>query len=404
MGRTIIYVGNFPYPSKSGVGNRVFQNVCILKDLGYKVCVIATDEQASDSQPLKDTKKEINGCDVYFLPTAKNIKQRIFYKKDLKRTLELIRELNVGQEVLALFYTGTKFALYANGLVNFCKKQKIKVVADSMDWLAIHTQNVLFNSIKRLDIAIEMKVVNKKADAMIAISTYLKEYYHKYIRNILIIPPLFALKEISEDKKGAGELIRLMYAGTPFAPNVICKKPEALKDRLDKAVEYLYKLKKQGVENFVFDIYGLTRDEYITAFPSHISYLETLQKNLAFHGKVGYEIVEKAFGDADFTFLIRDQNRETCAGFPSKVGESIASGIPVIISDVGDHSLYVHSNQNGFLIHSEDEQKALKELMEILSLDRETIEGIKQNCRRDRQFIHDTYIEQMRNFLEDIKG
>ena len=84
MRNTIIYIGNFPYPSKSGVGNRVRQNVLLLKSLGYKVCVIATDEQVGEEMPLADTKKEIDGCDVYFLPTAKSIKQRIFYKKDLK--------------------------------------------------------------------------------------------------------------------------------------------------------------------------------------------------------------------------------------------------------------------------------------------------------------------------------
>ena len=402
MRNTIIYIGNFPYPSKSGVGNRVRQNILLLKSLGYKVCVIAPDEQVGEEMPLADTKKEIDGCDVYFLPTAKSIKQRIFYKKDLQRTQELIKNLNANQEVFAVFFTGTKFALFANGVVNFCKKQGIKTVADSMDWLAIHSHSFLFNVIKRFDIAFEMRVVNRKADGVLAISTYLRDYYKKYVKNTIVIPPLFEKNIKNSMERDESKVIRLVYAGTPFGPNVVCKKPEALKDRLDKTIEYLYKIKTHGIENFVFDIYGVTEEGYCTAFPWHKGYVDFLGKNVCFHGRVQYSVIEEALGKADFTLLLRDQNRETRAGFPSKVGESITSGTPVIISDVGDHSLYIQSNTNGFLIHSDDENRAIEELKGIFSLDWTTILQIKKNCRQDEQFVYATYAQQMKTFLEDL--
>jgi glycosyltransferase involved in cell wall biosynthesis len=117
---------------------------------------------------------------------------------------------------------------------------------------------------------------------------------------------------------------------------------------------------------------------------------------------VQYSVIEDALGKADFTLLLRDQNRETRAGFPSKVGESITSGTPVIISDVGDHSLYIRSNINGFLIHSDNESLAMDELKEILNLDRATIEQIKTNCNQDEQFVYETYTKQMKTFLEDL--
>ena len=178
--------------------------------------------------------------------------------------------------------------------------------------------------------------------------------------------------------------------------------PEALKDRLDKTIEYLSKVKKQGVDNFVFDIYGVTEEGYRTAFPWHTEHVDFLGENVRFHGRVQYDIIEDALSKADFTLLLRDQNRETRAGFPSKVGESMTSGTPVIISDVGDHSLYIQSGKNGFLIHSDDENIAIDELKGIFALDRATIEQIKENCRQDKQFVYETYAGQMKTFLEDL--
>ena len=401
MRNTIIYIGNFPYPSKSGVGNRARQNVLMLKSLGYRVCVIATDGAVRGDCPLQETKKEIDGCDVYFLPTAKNVKQRIFYKQDLKRVKVFIENLDVNKEIAAVFFTGTKFSLFTSGLVKFCKKRDIKTIADSMDWLAIHTHSLLFNIIKRFDIFWEMRVANKRADGVLAISTYLQDYYAKCGKPTILIPPLFE-RNVGEDTATMpNEKIRLIYAGTPFGPNVVCKKPKALKDRLDRAIEILYQIKTAGVDNFIFDVYGVTEEGYKTAFPRHVKYVDELKDKLVFHGRTEYSLVEEALRKADFTVLIRDENRETKAGFPSKVGESICSGVPVVISNVGDHARYIKNDHNGFLL-ARDNETAVNELMGVFKLKREDIEKMKENCRQDTQFIYQTYCDEMKKFLQDV--
>lgn len=402
MKNKIIYIGNFPYPVKSGVGNRVGQNVSLLQSLGYQVCVIATDNSVKEGSELQETKKEINGCDVYYLPSAKTLKQRVFYKRDLKQTRALLEEINRDKSIFAVFFTGTKFSMFAEGLLKFCKKNGIKTIADSMDWLTIHSRSFLFNFIKRFDIFWEMRVVNKKADGILAISTYLQEYYGKRGKPTIVIPPLFSKNIANEVDKPSEKMVRLIYAGTPFGPNVVCKKPEALKDRLDKAIEILYQIKKQGINNFLFDIYGVTESGYQTAFPQHAEYIKALQGNICFHGKAEYTVIEQALHHSDFTLLIRDDNRETRAGFPSKVGESISSGVPVIISDVGDHSKYIKNGCNGFLL-SKDLEIAKSELTKIFKMERTEIDCLKMNCISDEQFIFQTYLDGMKKFLQDLK-
>lgn len=68
---TIVYIGNFPYPSKSGVGNRVRQNVRLLQSLEYQVSVIATSEEYEKNASLAQTVKQIDGVNVYSLSVAK---------------------------------------------------------------------------------------------------------------------------------------------------------------------------------------------------------------------------------------------------------------------------------------------------------------------------------------------
>ena len=398
---TIVYIGNFPYPSKSGVGNRVRQNVRLLQALGYQVSVIATSEEYKKNASLAQTVKQIDGANVYSLSVAKNIKERVFYWNDLKRTKALLKKINAESGILAVFFTGTKFSLFANGLVNFCKRNRIKVVADSMDWLSIHSKNLLFNLVKRFDIAFEMRIVNKKADGVVAISSYLSSYYQKKDLPTVIIPPLFedVLKNDVDDPKE--KRISLLYAGTPFSPGCVCDRPEALKDRLDYMIDLLYHVKKNGCMNFVFKVYGITSDACKTAFPWLIEKIEFLSDNLLFYGKVAYDIVQKALKNADFTFLVRDDTRETRAGFPSKVAESISFGVPVIITNVADHAKYIQDGVNGFLL-SKDFDEGVSKLDSILKIDGKDLNILKMNCRMDRQFVYTTYVNEMKKFLQDV--
>ena len=398
---TIVYIGNFPFPSASGVGNRVQQNVRLLRSIGYDVVVIATDPKVALGKSLSDTKKWVDDCEVYALPLPDDIKQRLAYRRDLKQVKALLEVLRAQRTVRALFFTGTKFSLFASGLVRYCKKVGIKTVADSMDWLAIHSQSLLFNVIKRFDIFWEMHAVNTKADGVLAISSYLSEYYKKRGLPTVVIPPLFeqASEEATADPRDGS--VSLIYAGTPFSPNVVFKKPQALKDRLDRMIDLLYHVKVGGCKNFVFDIYGISAEDCKRAFPWLVQKIELLSDNLCFHGRVDYSTVEAALKRADFTFLIRDLNRETQAGFPSKVAESICYGVPVIISDVADHGTYIHNGTNGFLL-PEELDASVSLLRQILTKDGATLAQLKANCREDKQFVYTTYMDAMQIFLKDV--
>lgn len=397
--KTIVYLGNFPYPSGSGVGNRVCQNARMLSELGYSVCIVASHEAAPAEGPLEATLKEADGFRVCFLRSAKNMAQRFRYRNDLRRVNRLVDTLDTAEGVAAIVFTGTKLALFADGVVRHCKKEGIPAIADSMDWLKVQSGNPLFNLVKQLDITYEMRFVNAKADGVIAVSSYLMDFYSGKGIPAVRIPPLFA-------QNGGGHVpeppstARLLYAGTPFRPNALCKRPDAMKDRIDKTVALLHQAKRRGAD-FIFHIYGIDKEEFFTAFPGRRDAVAQLGGSVVFHGRVAYEQVRAALKETDFTILLRDDNRESRAGFPSKIAESINAGIPVITSNVGDHSLYVRNGKNGFLLEP-DEELAVRQMLDILNTDGERRREMKNNCLKEKAFSYQTYLHETAAFLNRV--
>ena len=61
---------------------------------------------------------------------------------------------------------------------------------DVVDWLAIYDGNIIFRIVKYLDVNYLKKHIANDADGIISISSYLKSYYSKKVKNVIVIPPL----------------------------------------------------------------------------------------------------------------------------------------------------------------------------------------------------------------------
>ena len=58
---------------------------------------------------------------------------------------------------------------------------------------------------------------------------------------------------------------------------------------------------------------------------------------------------------AAMTIIYKSDNLQTRNCFPTKLGEMLMSGIPVITTTVGDANLYLENGKNAFIIEPEDE-------------------------------------------------
>lgn len=399
--KTIVYIGNFQFPFGDAVAKRVYGIGCCLKKIGFDCYFIGTSKDVSLQDGISDD-IEFEDFTYSSIHKPNNIFEHINYKSSLMATYKKLEKLSKTRDIQAVIYTGTICTAFTSGVISYCKKNKIKVIADSMDWLEIKTGNFLFDFLKQIDIDYEIKVLNRKADGILAISSFLANYYEGFNKKTTVIPPLSPYQRPSYEKV-ENKVVKIVYAGIPCRLGKELKSAQYFKDRFDLAVDLLFNAHKKG-NDFLFHVYGFTKADYDIVFPKQREMVDELIKagKMKFFGLLGESEVKKAIIDAHFTILLREANRTSMAGFPTKVSESITLGTPVITTDTSIIKRFLTDGNDSFFIDINCMDDALEKIIGILQLSSQSIEKMKEKTIQNKFFEPSTYVCQISDFLNDI--
>lgn len=401
MKKLVVYIGRFVFPFEDAVAKRAYGLGLLFKDAGYDAAFIG---ESADVPPHSMSEDEIvNGFMFCNIHKAASATEHYDYFFDLNLIRKKLVEWDNTFGILAVVFCGMKCALLADGVVNICKKLKIPTVADSMDWLETNTGNLLFDLIKQADITYEIKTVNRKVSGLICISEFLAEYYKQKGKKTLVIPPISPYAGMSLCMPERDHIPTLVYAGIPCRLGKPLLNPSDAKDRLDVALELLYRIHKRSI-NFFFSVYGLTAEQYLVAFPHQELLVRELERahKLVFFGRVSSKKVAEEVVKADFTLLLRDRNRVTMAGFPTKLSESICLGTPVITTDTSDVCKYICDGREAIILDICDLRLAEDRLAAALSLPAEERIRRKNFCLDNTAFVPESYSEQVKAFFENL--
>ena len=395
--KTIIYVGNFSFPNGNASGSRVLGNGYIFRELGYEVVYIGLDNNLKQDSILSKTINEYDSFKFYNLPYPNGAKGWLLYKKRFLEVQELLKEIDSDTVIL---YGSPTISFFAKRLKTYCKLNNITFIVDVVDWLTVNHGSVIFRIVKYLDVNYLKRYISNDADGIISISSYLKRYYKKKVKNIVIIPPVTDPKHFNiPSTRNNKKLNKLIYVGNPFPSLTKNLKSNYYKDRLDLVIDNLSYL--EDIE-YVFDIYGITLEEYLFVVQRHKKMLEILKSKIIFHGKVNNLEAKNNISNADFSILFRNSNKMTNSGFPTKVSESISCGTPVITNATSDLERYIINGKNGFLVNLVS-KSLTTQLSDILSLTSSEINNMKLYCSNSNLFSHKNYIDITREFFTKIK-
>lgn len=386
---TILYVGGFELPDKNAAAHRVLSNGKIFRELGYKVVFIDVDKSLKSDSDISTTNKDVQGFECWSISYPKSKKEWLKYLTNIDFMDLMIEKYNDLNIVVAYNYPA--FAL--RNLNKYCSSINIKIIGDCTEWYSIRGENIIFKIIKGLDSFYRMRVVQKNLNAMIVISEYLEEYYKKNI-NVVRIPPLVDINERKWNFKNAyiqenvkkKKLLKLVYSGNPGRN----------KDKINYLISALYTYNKY--ENYCLKIIGISKEQYLQYYPGHFNILDSLGEKIKFLGKLSHNQSLQYLHESDFSVFIRDDNRLTKAGFPTKFVESISCGIPVITTLVGDLEDYLINGENGIII--ENPQKIKNELKKIFEIDIEDVKYMKNYCEKNNRFHYTYFINQMNKILQ----
>lgn len=322
---TIIYIGGFELPDKNAAAHRVYNNSLMLESLGYKVVFVGIDKTiCSDDYTGTHVGPFINYPKKYPLSLLDWAKSSFSFKHT-KCIFELYSDI-----VAVILYNPHSSLL--SKVIKYCRRKRIVVISDITEWYEYHFSFNPIKLIKWLDNNRAMRVLNKKVDGIIAISSFLENYYNNSVKKIIRMPPLVDAQNsiwnqsiVSKPNGG----ITFTYTGVPGKE----------KDRLDLIIKALSDPEICSF-NFSFSFVGITKDEFLRDYPKLSDCLFSLREKVSFMGRLLHKESIFELLSSDYTVIVRDQTRKNNAGFPTKFVEAVTCGTKIVVNNFSDISSY----------------------------------------------------------------
>lgn len=283
-------------------------------------------------------------------------------------------------------------------LFSKCKELSGKCIADITEWHEAGAGSVMLRLVRSIDIWLRMSIVNFRADGIIAISPMLARLYLTRGLPVVEIPTLFDTQTLAQPPIADAAARRFIYVGNPFTDGRVNRERSNVKDRLDVCIKLFQRLAVDGHE-FVFDIYGVERKQYLNVFPDDEDFLCSEQKRICFHGRVDNAMARRFVAESDFSIFVREPSRVILAGFPTKLAESISVGTPVITNN--------HENLRGYAeipgLYLVEREREYDCLLDVMRLAEDEVRRLKQLAFQSRAFDFRSYVADMALFLESMR-
>lgn len=382
----VVYVGPFSFPEGGAAAKRIYYICKSCLDLGMNVTV-------ASGQTVKDdevSERDYNGIKVISLNERTS--------EHLPKTLKHLRYFNMGKKTIAwldsleskpdtvILYSG--YSPYLIKLIQWGKKNQVKILFDAVEWYDPPSMLSTFAPYY-LNIELAMRFLIPKVDGVIAISSFLTDYYKRKKCQVVKVPPTVDIRTFIDQYTYCTNELSLVYAGSP-----------GHKDLLYKVILAVEKVNQKGIP-VSLNVVGLNTtslEHYCAKYNVNKSALEYCIA----HGYLPYEDTNRLVSTSDFSILIRPLKRYAQAGFSTKFVESLSSGTPVIAnltSDIGD---YLKNGINGVVSQGyniESIEDAIEQAAEFKSM-----ESRYKSCRlaakeSSKLFHYSEYNSFIKHFL-----
>lgn len=332
----------------------------LLSRMGYRSFAVGK------SPNKDDINRQINSSYILFpfeITKGKNIFQKIKANFLEKQNIEkaLINIINqYGKIDLIFLYSSMNISTF-KFIDKFCQKNNIKLVIDIVEAQVISQQSLASFFTYYIGNNWIYKFANKKMNCgIITISRFLYDHFNinNSKNNPLIYIPFISdtnsCSFVPNNKifKNTKKII-FLYAGTASGGRdllVEMIKGFNLLDENEK--ERVLFINAGNSVDSILDM-GLTLEEYNKSI-NHTIYL----------GRVSSQLIKELYKSVDYTVLLKpEKSRFSKAGFPAKVSESWAHGVPTISNITSDLHGYLIDGFNGYVVDestAESFSKAIK--------------------------------------------
>ena len=331
--------------------------------------------------------------EIYFVSEGPyyGLKKLLKLPNDYKKKLESLLVKNKYDYVVAR----SMFDRF-DKVFSVVRKYSVPLILESCEWYDVRGFKHGRLDIRYYQFLHCFQKTYNKVDGVIAISRLLEQHYKQFVKNVIRVPGIHEVEKLpyrtKVTEKGSLNLI--------FGGNAIGGKEE-----FSSLLIALYQI-KASERNICLHIYGSSEQEVVNSLEKEAKQIYIkLKEVVIFHDHVPQEEMANVCMESDFGVFFRPDRRSSHAGFPTKLGEYLAAGTPVITNDTGDVSLIISDKKNGYLLKDGSEETIFQALNKCLRLTVSEREEMRKNARLTAiSFLDYTkYISVIRYFLENVK-
>lgn len=371
-----------PYEHPNAV--RLLNTALILRENGYDVSLFGYDSNKENSIEHRGVH-----CIKWQIMRRRGIIGRRMCSKDIIWHLE--DALRKKPDVIMSCIPG--YSEEYSFLRTWAQKNCVPFIQNLCEWYSFSNFQGRFKVYRYMRNEGIMRFTYKKVKNIVGISTFLTDYYEKRGAHTLTVPTLVDLEEYVGFEHQISNRLHIVYAGKPAA-----------KDLLANVIFAIGRLSEQETSKLEFHIYGATAEQLYKLGISQ-ELLQRLSSTVYIHGCVPYKDVARYIADADFTILLRPNQRYAQAGFPTKVGESFACGTPVIANLTGDLKNYLVDGENSLICRDDSVESCLVTLRRAIAIRKETLQCMREKSYSTARtsFDYHAYTGKMKEFLAHLQ-
>ena len=316
--------------------------------------------------------------------------RRFLELKGLLNALKIIRRLNRQNKISAILFFSTTtlneilFAFYARFL-------NIPVIREKNEYPFVDRSTLWKKTIAYL----HGKCINKLFDGIIVITKYLERYHKPLIRKdakSILVPILVDISRFEGHIFPHSNYKYVAYCGSPSgnkdgvpilikAFSIISKKYKTIK---------LYIIGDAPGTNVLQDLKNLAKKLDI-------------EHKVIFTGRIDRDKMPAYLCNAAVLALARPTSLQAKGGFPTKLGEYLATGNSVVVTKVGEIPDYLKDGENAFLSEPDSVEAFAEKLDYVLShpeLAKKV--GLKGREIALKHFNYKTQAKRIINFIDEL--
>lgn len=393
MRDTVLYVGGFGLPDRSASALRALGNAAAFREAGFRVVIAGKFQSIPDagSQPIG-----LHGFDCYDIRQPLPTLTRVDYTVSPANLRALAEEIGAGRLRAIMAYNYPGFGL--SRLIGLGKSLGVPVINESTEWYGWEGVRPVTNLRRILESGWRNNSLVERAGNFVCATRWSRDRHPG--ANVLVLPfvldPSWECWQVAPESGWVGEAtgVRLVYSGSPGLG--------MHKDRLPLIIEALDRIDPDG-QRFRFAVVGITQAGYLQAVPRHSDLLARQRSSIRFMGRISHREAVSVLKAADFSVFVRDDNRVSRVGFPTKYAEAATCGVPVLTnrsSDIGD---YLVDGDNGILITDCSRVEIEAGLRRALLMPREKVDAMRQRVREQRSFTPRTWAPKIREFMSQLR-